>query len=143
MLGSTAAQSVQELFYGISPPQPCYYNSFNGENFTVSETRNGQAVQIGSAKLERVRLCNKLSTSGCEASMTIWLPIEQQVFSREQWGFKNGPYKPRESVFKGIYQTSDGKIKRPITITIINPLSGFRVGGTVQDRSYLNIDSGY
>lgn len=140
---SGTSKSVIEEFYGL--PSTCFEASFGNKQLKIFATLPGGRKDIvGTALLQRLELCpGKGNIANCEPTMTIWLPQEQQVFPGARWGYTDGPWKARETIYKGMYQSRDGKIKREIAVTIGSPFGNFKVTGALNGKTYLDVDSGY
>lgn len=139
---SNQGKTVAEIFYGLS--RPCYGSGFLKNVFTVNATdADGKTHVAGTANMSRVIICSLENRSGCEPSMLIWLPPQQKVFPNEQSRLVDGPKKEKETVYKGVYVTVDGKSKRPIAIVFSRALWDVKISGTIHGKTYIDIDSGY
>lgn len=140
---SGASKSVIEEFYGL--PSACFEASFGNKQLKIFTTLpGGRKDLVGTALLQRLDLCpGSGGISDCEPTMTIWFPQEQQVYPGARWGFSNGPWKARETIYKGMYKSRDGKINRAIVVTIGSPFGNYKVTGSLNGKTYLDVDSGY
>ncbi len=121
-------QATKAAFYGINPTWKCLTIDYQPGKMTVlaaadddGETNTYQMV--GTAILDGAK------SFRLENSILVWLPPEQIVFPNpEQNIYTWGPMIVYETV-KGIYRSVDGKITRPVLVTMpLNETRGSVIG---------------